>query len=512
MRFIDRVRIQVRAGDGGNGAVAWRREAHVPKGGPSGGDGGEGGDVWLVADAQLSTLLELKYRQHHQAENGRGGAGAGKYGRGGEPLEIRVPVGTSVYYEGEATAAGERPPWFDENPDGIRFEPYDEPEPNFDEPEPDLDASDEPEPDEPELEEPEQPEPDPSESDASESEPSESEQGELENVWVVGERMVELDVPDSEVIDEARAELLELGAPPEILAVGETISGSAQRRNMRAHTKQRPNRDQRPRFELGALMYDLDDDGARVLVARGGHGGRGNIHFRSATNRTPDRAEAGTRGEGMWLRLELKLLADVGIVGYPNVGKSTLISSISRARPEIGAYPFTTLTPQLGVVSLPSAPGGVERTMVVADVPGLVDGASEGRGLGHEFLRHLERTRVLLHLLAPDPTPGRELLRDLDALEGELRRYGPMFEGRPRVVALNKIDTDEGRELIQQTRRALRKRNIPLFPISAATGEGTGPLLEALWRRLALVERRAPKLPDDSASHDGDVDDEDSLG
>jgi GTP-binding protein len=452
MRFIDRVRIQVRAGDGGDGAVAWRREAHVPKGGPAGGDGGNGGDVWLVADAQLSTLLELKYRQHHQAESGRPGAGGGKNGRGGESLEIRVPVGTAAYFEGDATAPGERPPWFDENPDGIRFEP--------------------------------------------EGEDEGGEGGELENVWVVGERIVELDADDSttadpEVVDEARAELLELGAPPEVLAVGETISGSAQRRNMRAHGKQRPRQDQRPRFELGDLMYDLDDDGARVLVARGGQGGRGNVHFRSSTNRTPDRAEPGTRGEGMWLRLELKLLADVGIVGYPNVGKSTLISKISRARPEIGAYPFTTLVPQLGVVSLPPGPGGAERTMVVADVPGLVDGASEGRGLGHEFLRHLERTRVLLHLLAPDPTPGRELLRDLDALEGELRRYGPMFEGRPRVVALNKIDTDEGRELIQQTRKALRKRNIPLFPISAATGEGTEPLLEALWRRLALVEGRS---------------------
>jgi GTP-binding protein len=501
MRFIDRVRIQVRAGDGGNGAVAWRREAHVPKGGPAGGDGGEGGDVWLVADAQLSSLLELKYRQHHEAESGRPGAGASKNGRGGEALEIRVPVGTSVYYEGEATETGERPPWFDENPDGIRFEPFDEPEPNFQrrpEPRSEKPELDEPEPDEPELDE-------------HVPESDESEEGELENVWVVGERMVELDAPGSagmEVIDEARAELLELGAPPEVLVVGETISGGAQRRAMRAHTKQRPRRDQRPRYELGEIMYDLDDDGARVLIARGGHGGRGNVHFRSSTNRTPDRAEPGTRGEGMWLRLELKLLADVGIVGYPNVGKSTLISRISRARPEIGAYPFTTLTPQLGVVSLPAGHGGAERTMVVADVPGLVDGASEGRGLGHEFLRHLERTRVLLHLLAPDPTPGRELLRDLDALEGELRRYGPMFEGRPRVVALNKIDTEEGRELIQQTRRALRKRNIPLFPICAMTGEGTGPLLEALWRRLALVERRAPSQVGDSDV--SDVDDSDT--
>jgi GTP-binding protein len=451
MRFIDRVRIQVRAGDGGNGIVAWRRESHIPKGGPAGGDGGDGGDVWLVADAQLSTLLELKYRQHHQAENGHQGGGSGKTGRSGESLEVRVPVGTAIYYEGEATAPGERPPWFDD--DGIHVELSD-------------DDGDEP-------------------------------GEEIENVWVVGEQVVEMGSASAEAGGEERTELLELGAPPDVLAVGETISASAQRRNMGALGKQRARRPQRPSFESGALMYDLDDDGARVLIARGGQGGRGNAHFRSSTNRSPDTAEPGTPGEGMWLRLELKLLADVGIVGYPNVGKSTLISKISRARPEIGAYPFTTLVPQLGVVSLPSSPG-VERTMVVADVPGLVDGASEGRGLGHEFLRHLERTRVLLHLLAPDPTPGREVLRDLDALEGELRRYGPMFEGRPRVVALNKIDTDEGRELIRETRKALRKRNIPLFPISAATGEGTGPLLEALWRRLAMVEHRAPSTePDD---------------
>jgi GTP-binding protein len=237
------------------------------------------------------------------------------------------------------------------------------------------------------------------------------------------------------------------------------------------------------------MIGDLDHAGARLLIAHGGRGGRGNVHFVSSTNRSPDRAEPGTPGEAMWLRLELKLLADVGIVGYPNVGKSTLISRISRARPEIADYPFTTLAPQLGVVTLPG-----DRTMVVADVPGLIDGASEGRGLGHEFLRHLERTRVLLHLLAPDPTPGREVLADLDALEGELRRYGDMFEGRPRVVALNKLDTPESQALVKRARRALRERNIPLFPISALTGEGVDALLEALWRRLEMARAR-PSAP-----------------
>jgi GTPase len=446
MRFIDRVRIQVHAGDGGNGAVAWRREAHVPKGGPAGGDGGDGGDVWFVADAQLSTLIDLKFRQHHEAQSGRPGAGGGKNGRGGEDLVIRVPVGTSIYYEGEADE--ERPPWH-EAPDGIHFTP---------------DEDDDPEG--------------------------------MENVWVVDGRVVNVEVEqagqdDPGELTMTRAELLALGAPPEVVAGGETISSGAQKRHIRPR-KQAKRR--RPEHQIGDLLGDLDHDGDRLCVAEGGLGGRGNVHFRSSTNRTPDRAEPGTEGEAMWLRLELKLLADVGIVGYPNVGKSTLISRISRARPEIGDYPFTTLVPQLGVVSLSG-----ERSMVVADVPGLVDGASEGRGLGHEFLRHLERTRVLLHLLAPDPTPGRNVLADLDALEGELRRYGPMFEGRPRVVALNKIDTDDGAALIRETRRALRKRNIPLFPISAVTGEGTDALLEALWRRLELVRKREQDEPEPHA-------------
>jgi GTP-binding protein len=232
----------------------------------------------------------------------------------------------------------------------------------------------------------------------------------------------------------------------------------------------------------GALLGDLSEAGQRLVVARGGRGGRGNIHFRSATRQAPDYAEPGEPGEGMWLRLELKLLADVGIVGFPNVGKSTLISRISRARPEIAAYPFTTLVPQLGVVAL-----GDNRSMVVADVPGLIRGASQGKGLGHQFLRHLERTRVLLHILAPDLDPEREPLADLDDLELELSRYGSMFEGRPRVVALNKTDLlrDEGgRKQLAELKRDLRARNIPLFPISAHTGEGIDALLEAVWRRL----------------------------
>jgi GTP-binding protein len=241
------------------------------------------------------------------------------------------------------------------------------------------------------------------------------------------------------------------------------------------------------RPEPGTLLGDLTEDEQRLVVASGGRGGRGNVHFVSSTNRSPTYAEPGTPGQHLWLRLELKLLADVGIVGFPNVGKSTLISRISRARPKIADYPFTTLVPNLGVVSL-----GTGRSMVVADVPGLIRGASEGRGLGHRFLRHLERTRVLLHLLALDPDPEREPLRDLDALEAELVHYGAGFEHRPRVVALNKTDAladPAGQAVIADLRAALRERNIPLFPISAATGEGVEALLEAIWRRLEAAKR-----------------------
>ena len=242
--------------------------------------------------------------------------------------------------------------------------------------------------------------------------------------------------------------------------------------------------------ERGTVLGDITEHDQRLVVARGGKGGRGNIHFRSSTNRAPDQAEDGTPGQAMWIRLELKLLADVGIVGFPNVGKSTLISRISRARPKIGAYPFTTLAPQLGVVSL-----GEKRSFVVADVPGLIEGASQGKGLGHQFLRHLERTQVLVHLLAPDPDPERDLLKDLDTIEDELTAYGPGFEGRPRVVAINKIDAlgdEAGRERIAELRKGLRARNIPLFPISAHTGEGVDALMEAVWRRVAFVRGIGP--------------------
>lgn len=386
MRFIDRARVHVHAGDGGDGVVAWRREALVPRGGPAGGDGGRGGDVIFEADPQLSTLLELRYRKVLRADSGATGGSKSRHGRGGEDLVVRVPIGTDVYYEGR------------------------------------LDDDDSP----------------------WEGGLSEAESDEIEG-----------DDDDLFEIDGIRR------LPP------------------RRHKK--PGED----HELGERIGEISEPGQRLVVARGGLGGRGNIHFRSSTNRAPRTCEQGGMGESLVLRLELRLLADVGIVGFPNVGKSTLISQISRARPEIADYPFTTLVPQLGVVSLSG-----DRVMVVADVPGLIEGAADGKGLGHDFLRHLERTRVLLHVLSPDPTPGREPLADLEILERELNRYGPMFRGRPRVVALNKLDTAEGQDLLQETRRVLRGRQIPLFPICARTGDGVPALLEAIWRRLELVRQR----------------------
>lgn len=435
MRFIDRVRILARAGDGGNGVVAWRREAHVVYGGPAGGDGGRGGNIVLEADSHLSTLLDLKYRQHYRAASGRPGASKSMCGRSGVDTIIRVPVGTSVYLEGLAGPPGTPPPWLrDPDPESLAAG---------------SPAAGSPaagrRPDEPEA-------------------PSQA--GEMEVVYL------------HEASDEVRLEAPEAEAPIDIMADGYLEIQPGQR----LKPAKRPQTVAGEMRRRGELLGDLLETGDSMVVAHGGRGGRGNIHFRSSTFRAPDFAEQGTPGEAAWLRLELKLLADVGIVGFPNVGKSTLIRRISRARPEVGNYPFTTLVPQLGVVSL-----GDERSMVVADVPGLIEGASLGKGLGHEFLRHLERTRVLLHLVAPDPTPGRSPLRDLQVLEAELANYGDMFAGRPRVVAINKVDTPEAARLVRRLAAKLRERNIPLFPISAATGEGIPPLLEALWRRLQIV-------------------------
>ena len=324
--FVDEVTLEVAAGDGGNGAVAFRREKFVPLGGPSGGDGGRGGSVILVAHDRFSTLFDLRYRKIVRAERGEDGRGKDQFGKAGADVRIEVPVGTQVYDQ-----------------------------------------------------------------------------------------------------------------------------------------------------ESNALLADLHESGAELVVAQGGRGGRGNIKFATPYDRAPRRAQPGTPGERKKIRLVLKLLADIGIVGFPNVGKSTFIATVSRARPKVADYPFTTLVPNLGVVSL-----GVDRTFVIADIPGIIEGASEGAGLGLRFLKHVERTEVLLHMLSVDPDPEREPVADFDALMAELGRFDPSLLERPMLVAVSKCDLPEAQEAYEEVRKALEPRGFQVFAISSATNEGLTPLLEAL--------------------------------
>jgi len=329
MHFVDEATIRVKAGAGGNGAIAFRREKFVPKGGPSGGDGGDGASVVLVVDEGLSTLLDFRYRHEFDAPSGDNGANKDRYGRGGEDVVLRVPPGTQVF-------------------------------------------------------------------------------------------------------DDA----------------------------------------------TGALIGDLRAHGERLVVAQGGKGGRGNMHFATSTDRAPRKSEPGTPGAERTVRLELKLLADVGLLGFPNVGKSSLIARISAARPKIADYPFTTLVPNLGTVGLSG-----ERSFVVADIPGLIEGAHAGAGLGDRFLRHLDRTRLLVHLL--DATAvGRTPLRDYEAMNRELALYDPALAARPQLVVVNKIDLPDVRKRVKRIAAPFARRGIKLAAISAATGEGTAELLESIWRAL----------------------------
>lgn len=343
MRFVDEVKIYVRAGNGGNGCVSFRREAHVPRGGPNGGDGGNGGDIVFVADHNLTTLLDLRYQRHYRAKNGIPGRGADRHGKNGEPLEIRVPCGTLVY---------------------------------------DADSGD--------------------------------------------------------------------------------------------------------------LIGDLVEHDGSIIAARGGRGGRGNARFATPTDRAPRKFEEGTTGEEFNLRLELKLLAEVGLVGLPSSGKSTLISKVSAARPKIADYPFTTLVPNLGMVSLAG-----DRSFVMADIPGLIEGASQGAGLGHRFLRHIERTRVLLYLLDDRHLlVGEEgdPLDDLQVLEGELAAHDPELANKAALVALNKCDLlDDERRAALEARFAESGREIRW--LSAVTGEGLPTLMEALHALLVEQRRAAESDP-----------------
>jgi GTP-binding protein len=228
--------------------------------------------------------------------------------------------------------------------------------------------------------------------------------------------------------------------------------------------------------DTGELVFDVDAPGKRVVAARGGRGGRGNIHFATPFDRAPRRAEPGEAGEQRKLRLELKVMADVGLLGFPNVGKSTFIRAVSRARPKVADYPFTTLVPHLGVVQV-----GEEQSFVLADIPGLIPGAAEGAGLGTRFLKHVERTRALLHLLAVDPGEGRDPVADFDTINAELAKYDPELAKRPQIVAINKADLPESQEAWTKAKRKLKRRGIDLHLVSAATGEGVRELLFALY-------------------------------
>lgn len=328
--FIDRAKIYVQGGDGGNGVTAFRREKFVPRGGPSGGDGGRGGDVYIVADSSLNTLLHLRYNPRHIAERGAHGEGSNRSGRTGADLEVRVPVGTQV-----------------------------------------------------------------------------------------------VDV------------------------------------------------------ETGEIVYDLDQDGRRWLAARGGRGGFGNAHFATSTNRAPRYHQTGDNGEARELQLELKLLADVGLVGFPNAGKSTFISTVSAARPKIADYPFTTLEPHLGVVDL-----GDFRTMVIADIPGLIEGAHAGAGLGDRFLRHIERTKLLLHMVDVSSLSGRETVSDYETVNRELASYNPDLAARPQIVVATKIDALDDPSRLESLRAQAETDGRPFFAISSATNRGISELVNALAARL----------------------------
>lgn len=335
--FIDRAKIRVQGGHGGNGVTAFRREKFVPRGGPSGGDGGRGGNVWIVADSSLNTLLHLRYNPEHIAGRGMHGEGSNRSGREGEGVVVRVPVGTQIFDYGS-----------------------------------------------------------------------------------------------------------------------------------------------------GELLQDLAVDGARWLATRGGRGGFGNAHFATSTNRAPRYHQDGSEGEELELQLELKLLADVGLVGFPNSGKSTFISTVSAAKPKIADYPFTTLEPYLGVVDL-----GDFRTFVIADIPGLIEGAHSGAGLGDRFLRHVERTKLLLHLVDVSSLSGRGTVSDYQTVNRELAAYHPDLASRPQIVVATKTDALEDQERLESLRREAENDHRPFFAISSVTNKGVRELINVVAGKLeSLQEKR----------------------
>src|SRR3989454_6002322 len=344
--FIDEAKIRVKAGGGGNGCVAFRREKYVPRGGPSGGDGGKGGDIYMESSERHNTLVHFRFNPEYKAQRGRHGEGANKTGREGEDIILKVPVGTILYDD-----------------------------------------------------------------------------------------------------------------------------------------------------DTGEKIHDFSDPDERIVVARGGRGGRGNARFATSTHQAPREHEDGRPGEERVYRLELKLLADVGLVGYPNVGKSTLISRISAARPKIADYPFTTLEPNLGVVAVGDA--REEVSFVVADIPGLIEGAHTGSGLGTQFLRHIERTRLLVHLVDMSDASGRtDVVKDVEVILGELSSFGAELEKKPMLMVASKIDVANPEKLKKLKQWSTRKK-LKLYPISAVTGEGIEKLKFAIADEVEKLRRSS--LPDAAA-------------
>jgi len=337
MKFVDEATIDVKAGDGGNGCVSFRREKYIPLGGPDGGDGGDGGSVYLVADANLNTLADFRYDRRFAAQRGENGSGRNRTGKSGDELEIRVPVGTLVYEE-----------------------------------------------------------------------------------------------------------------------------------------------------DTDELMGDLVEDRQRLLVARGGFHGLGNTRYKSSTNRAPRQSKPGTPGEQRTLRLELKLLADVGLLGKPNAGKSTLIRAISSARPKVADYPFTTLYPNLGVVRVEA-----HRSFVVADIPGLIEGAAEGAGLGVQFLKHLSRTGLLLHLVDVAPVDGSDPVQDVQAIVRELKQFSAELGDRERWLILNKTDLLPDDERMAHCQDIVRRLDWqgPVFETAAISNQGTRELIFAIMEHIEKQRR-----------------------
>ena len=349
--FIDRARVFVKAGDGGDGMSSFRREKYVPNGGPSGGDGGKGADVIFKADKNINTLVDFRYKRQFKEPAGGNGESSNKHGRGSEPLIIPVPLGTVI--KEEAT---------------------------------------------------------------------------------------------------------------------------------------------------GKVFCDLVNDGDTFVIAKGGRGGRGNARFQTSANRAPTFAEKGEPGEEFWLQLELKVLADVGLLGYPSVGKSSILRKVSKAQPEVAAYHFTTLTPVLGVVTISG-----DRSFVLADIPGLIEGASEGVGLGHNFLRHVERTNILIHVLDVSGMEGRDPKVDFDAINEELRKYSEKLANKKQIVALNKIDMVFDDTTIPDNKKYFEDKGYEVFLINALSGEGLPELMERAYYYVENYEPE-PEATDDTVVYEAKQD------